>query len=163
MRWDSETLLLRAETSPQETHGSPCPMGFECPKGRMYTLRQHKISHWFCSHIPYKNFILFWERFYLFIFREKRKEGEREGDKHRYDRETSVVASHTHPDLGPAVSQACAPLGTEPVTFRFAEWCPANWANFTLFKRWPQRFLSCYFLHLTGTDILKRNLSLCSF
>ena len=31
------------------------------------------------------------KRFYLFIFREKRKEGEREGEKHQY-----VVASHVH-------------------------------------------------------------------
>ena len=35
----------------------------------------------------------FLKRFYLFIFREKGREGEREGEKHQY-----VVASHTPPN-----------------------------------------------------------------
>ena len=38
-------------------------------------------------------FFKFLKRFYLFIFRERRREGEREREGEKYQR---VVASHTH-------------------------------------------------------------------
>ena len=40
--------------------------------------------------------INFFKRFYLFIFRERGREGEREGEKHQ-----CVVASHVAPTEGP--------------------------------------------------------------
>ena len=51
---------------------------------------------------------LFWFlRFYLFIFRERGREGDREEKKHQ-----CVVASHTHPLLGTwPKTQACALSG----------------------------------------------------
>ena len=56
------------------------------------------------------NFYTFLKRFYLFIFRERGKEGEREREKHQ-----GVVASHVPPrgDLArnPGATQACALTG----------------------------------------------------
>ena len=51
-------------------------------------------------------FFSFFKRFYLFIFRERGREGEREGEKHPY-----VVASHTPPTGDLAITQACALTG----------------------------------------------------
>ena len=61
---------------------------------------------------------------YLFIFRERGREGEREVEKHQ-----CVVASHT-PKLGtwPA-TQACALTGIEPVTLWFASQRSIHWAT----------------------------------
>ena len=53
----------------------------------------HRTSIWL---------ILFFKRFCLFIFRERGKEGEREGEKHR------SVASWVCPSWGPAETQVCA-------------------------------------------------------
>ena len=55
------------------------------------------------SHYP---FSFFFKRFYLFIFRERGKQGEREGEKHQ-----CVVASHTPPTGDPAETQACTQTG----------------------------------------------------
>ena len=35
---------------------------------------------------------------FIYLFREKGKEGEREGEKHLHERETSTL--HTHPNQG---------------------------------------------------------------
>ena len=57
-------------------------------------------------------FYLFFKRFYLFIFRQRGREGEREGEKHQ-----CVVACHT-PSTGNLAHTPgmCAKLGIEPVT-----------------------------------------------
>ena len=47
---------------------------------------------------------VFFERFYLFIFREKGKEGEREGEKHK-----CVVASHVPSTRDPARNPGLCP------------------------------------------------------
>ena len=56
-------------------------------------------------------FETFFKRSYLFIFRDRGREGEREGEKHRCAKETSV-AFHTAPtgDLA-RTTQACALTG----------------------------------------------------
>ena len=46
-------------------------------------------------------FVIIFLRFYLFIFREKGTEGEREGRKHRCARETSVGCLSHAPNWGP--------------------------------------------------------------
>ena len=48
----------------------------------------------------------FFKKTYLFIFRERGKEGEREGEKHQ-----RVVASHAPPTADLASNQACALTG----------------------------------------------------
>ena len=48
----------------------------------------------------------FYKRFYLFIFRERRREGERKGEKHQ-----CVVASHMLPTGDLACNPACALTG----------------------------------------------------
>ena len=62
------------------------------------------------------NHTMFFKRFYLFIFRERGREGEREGEKHQ-----CVVASHVAP-TGNLVHNPgmCLRLGIEPVTLVFA-------------------------------------------
>ena len=50
--------------------------------------------------------LFFKKRFYLFVFRERRREGEREGEKHQCARETSMCGCLAHtphwgPDLQP--------------------------------------------------------------
>ena len=63
----------------------------------------YKFSKNYCKNILIRQFIFFYFlflRFYLFIFREKGREGDREGEKHQ-----CVVASHTPP----TVDLACNP------------------------------------------------------
>ena len=61
------------------------------------------------SHVKYFAYLKFFFRFYLFIFRERAREVEREGEKHRCVRERLPLAC---PQLGtwPA-TQACALTG----------------------------------------------------
>ena len=49
---------------------------------------------------------LFLKRFYSFIFRQRGREGEREGEKHQ-----GVVATHMPPAGDLAATQACALTG----------------------------------------------------
>ena len=67
--------------------------------------------------------VIFLTFIYLFIFRERGREGEREGEIH------PLVASHTHPQQGTwAANQAFALTGNQPLTFSFAGWCSIHWA-----------------------------------
>ena len=74
---------------------------------------------------PREMFFFFFLRFYLFIFRERGKEGEREGEKHQ-----CVVASHTPPtgDLA-STPGMCPGLGTEPATLWVAGPGSIHWAT----------------------------------
>ena len=70
------SLQMQQESSP--TH-LPSLLGYiSCPRSL------HFVSFFFL-------------RFYLFIFRERAREGEREGETHWCSRETSVCASHMPP------------------------------------------------------------------
>ena len=60
-------------------------------------------------------------RFYLFIFRERGREGEREGKKHR------SVVSLTPPTRDMVHNPDMCPDQIEPVTFGFAGWYPTHW------------------------------------
>ena len=66
------------------------------------------------------------KRLYLFLFRERRREGERQGEKHRCERHRSV-ASCVRPDwrLNPHPRRAPR-LRIKPATFRFVGQHPAN-------------------------------------
>ena len=81
-------------------------------------------------------------RFYLFIFRKRGGEGEREGEREGENiiqrtsfpsslRETSIgsVAYHTRPEHGLVLHPRHVPWpGLEPATFHCAGWCLVNWA-----------------------------------
>ena len=58
---------------------------------------------------------LFFKRFYLLIFSEREREGEREGEKHQ-----CVVAPHVPSTEDMVHNPGMCP---EPVTFCFAGWC----------------------------------------
>ena len=66
-----------------------------CSHLKVYDWRIHfqdsSLMWWASYHGLLSSFIFFW-RFYLFIFRERRREGERDGEKHQ-----CVVVSHTPP------------------------------------------------------------------
>ena len=87
---------------------------------------------------------LFFLRFYLFIFRERGKEGEREGEQHRCVRETSKSEILIHcllnsPHQWPA-TQASALTGNPSGNLWFAGWCPTHWAT-------PARAISYYLIY----------------
>ena len=71
------------------------------------------------SHVPSRDFFFknIFKRFYLFIFRQKGRQGERKGEKHQ-----CVVASHALP-TGDLATQACALTGnwtSDPLVLRLA-------------------------------------------
>ena len=71
---------------------------------------------------------LFFLRFYLFIFRERR-EGER-GAEHGCVRERLIGCLSHAPKWGPGPQPRHVPWpGIEPDTFRFAGWCSILWAT----------------------------------
>ena len=96
------------------------------------------------------NIFFFFLRFYLFIFRQKGREGEIEGEKHQ-----CVVVFHTPPPPGTwPTTQACAPTGnrtSDPLVCRPAlnplsqtsQGCTCScWQvrpNF--FPKWPNQFI----------------------
>ena len=59
-------------------------------------------------------FSFFFKRFYLFIFRERGREGEKEGEKHQ-----CVVASHVPPTGDLAHNPGMCPVGNGPATLWF--------------------------------------------
>ena len=74
---------------------------------------------------------IFLKRFYLFIFRGRGKEGEREGEKHRCVREISMCGWLLHtPNWGPGLQPRHMPWrGIELATFWSAGWCSIHWAT----------------------------------
>ena len=68
-------------------------------------------------------------RFYVCIFRETGREGER-GEKHPCKRETSTSCLSYLPDWGPNLQPRCVTWpGIRWATFHSARWHPANWAT----------------------------------
>ena len=66
----------------------------------------------------------------LIDFREKRREGEREGKRDRCERETSLVASRTCPNWGPNQQLRHMPwLGIQLTTLLSTGHAPTNWAT----------------------------------
>ena len=69
--------------------------------------------------------LIYFKIFYLFIFRERGREGEREGQKHH-----CVVASRAPPTMDGACNPArCPRLGLEPATPWFTGWHSIHWAT----------------------------------
>ena len=78
------------------------------------------LFFFFC--LSFKNF---WKRFYLFIFRERVKEGEREGEKYQ-----CVVVSCTSHHWGPGPQSRHVPwLGFVWVTLWFIVWHSIHWVT----------------------------------
>ena len=71
-------------------------------------------------------FILYFYRFYLFSFRERGREGEREGEKHQCARDRSVATRTLQMGTWPA-TQACALTGNR--TFWFIGQCSVHRAT----------------------------------
>ena len=82
-------FALREDTQPTETRQS----------GHRHILKSLYALSWLF-------YLFIFKRFYLFIFRERRREGEREGEKH-----WCVVASHKPPLGSWSATQACALTG----------------------------------------------------
>ena len=62
---------------------------------------------------------------FIYLFLEKGREGEREGEKHQ-----RMVASHARPYWGPGLQPRCVPrLGIEPATLCFTGMCSVHWAT----------------------------------
>ena len=102
------------------------------------------------SHQPCSWKTNFLKRFYLFIFRDRGREGER-GEKHLC--ETDIpVASHTHPNWEPGLQAGPVPwLGIELATFQFPGWSSIHWAAPAGARRRPcfnQRSSTTYLCNL---------------
>ena len=97
---------------------------------------------YYCQNVHISTFIFLslFKRFYLFTFWEKGREGEREGERHRYVRETSVgCLLHTH-NWGPGLQLRHVPWqGLKPATFQFLfeliHWATPARATFLSFLR----------------------------
>ena len=84
-------------------------------------------------------FIYFKDFIYL-LFREKRTEEEREGEKHQCMRNTSTSCLSCAPSWGPGPHPRHVPcLGVKLTTVQFAGWCSVHWGT-------PARAMSLYFL-----------------
>ena len=69
-------------------------------------------------------------RIYLFSFRERGREGEREGEKHRCVRDTWISCLSHNPNWGPGPQPRHVPwLGIEPVTFLFTDQHSDHWGT----------------------------------
>ena len=88
---------------------------------------RHSKATWkqFCS---FECFLLIKKIFYLFIFRKRGREGERETEKHQCVRETSIGFLLHAPNRGPGPQPRHVPwAGIKPATFWFADWCSIHW------------------------------------
>ena len=82
----------------------------------------------------YTLFLNFFKRFLKFIFREREKEGEAEGEKYLCERETSIGCLFYVPQLGTKLQPRHVPWleiwpRIQMVNFCCAGWCPSNWAT----------------------------------
>ena len=76
--------------------------------------------------------MLFLKRFYLFNFRERGREEEREGEKHWCVRDTLITCLSHAPSRGPGPQPRHVPWwGIEPAAFHFAGWHSIHWATLT--------------------------------
>ena len=67
---------------------------------------------------------------FIYLFLEKGREGEREGEKQRCVRETSIGCLWHTPDWGPGLQpRPVLWLGIELATFHFAGRSPTNWTT----------------------------------
>ena len=129
---------------------------------------------WFSLHFIYLKSLFIY-------FREKGREGEREGKKHQCARETSIgCLSHT-PSQGPGPQPRHVPWpGIEPATFWFPGWHPAHWATpgrahwkcvFSVFNivtrlcnisiTSKRTFYSCILIHIKPKQTLFNEAILC--
>ena len=100
------------------------------------------------SYLARVHYSFFKKDFYLFIFRERRRERERKGEKHQCAREASIGASHTPLSRGPACNQACALTGIEPAAPQSAG--PhqlSHTCQGTLFYLWNEDLFMALFKH----------------
>ena len=88
--------------------------------------RDDTSSYTFPAAFPNVNIFL---RFYLFIFRKRGREGEKEGEKHWCVRKTVRCLSYAH-KRGPGLQPRHVPWpGIEPATFQLAGWRSVHWAT----------------------------------
>ena len=75
-------------------------------------------------------FFFFFLIFYLFTFSKRGREGEREGEKHQCERDTSIGYLSHNPNWGPSPQPRHVPWsGIEPATFWFTGWHSIHWAT----------------------------------
>ena len=101
--------------------GKHCVLG-NSEWGEGFEFHLSKLGHIFFS--------LFLKIFYLFTFRDKGREGEREGEKLQCARGTSICCSpHAHNwEPGPE-TEALPWWGIKPSSFWFAGWHSIHWAT----------------------------------
>ena len=77
-----------------------------------------------------KSILYIFRRFYLFIFRERGREGEREGEKHWCVRDTLISCLSHSPNWGPGLQPRHVPwLGIEPAAFQFTGQDSIHWVT----------------------------------
>ena len=87
------------------------------------------------DHLPTQKAVVIFLRFYLFIFRERGREGEREGEKYQ-----CVFTSHGFPHPPPGTrpaTQACVPIGnrtSDPLVLRPALNPPSHTSQVRLYQ-----------------------------
>ena len=97
------------------------------------------------------------KRFYLYIFRESGREGEKKGGKHQWRRDTWISCFSYIPDWGPGPQSRHVPwLGIEPMTFQFTRQCSTHWAT-------SARHVICDTEHLCPLFPLPVLLEFCQF
>ena len=114
----------RAEGEIRELLVPPGPLlhiTSERQEGTVGQKRSETLSR--CSQMKPTDFSNFL-RFYLFIFRKRGREGEREGEKHQ-----RVVASCAPPTGDLACNPGMPGLGIKPGTLCFTVWCSIHWAT----------------------------------
>ena len=106
------------------------------PQQSYAKLSQKALSvHEFCNSFLFK---------ISFIFLREGREGERKGNKHWCERETSLNFLSYAPSLRLNLQPRHMPWsGIEPMTFRFVGWCPTKWAT----------LVSCVILNLSLPNI----------
>ena len=100
--------------------------------------------------------ILFLKKMYLFIFREKGREGERQGEISVWERNINWLLLATCPNWGPGPQLMHVPWpGIELAIFHFAGWHPIHWAT-------PVRVYPASWCPNSNLLLLKSMLFICS-
>ena len=116
---------VQEQSNGQKGFSSRCTLFHEpeprCAMKRNRTLNIIMLIGLFLEVICIYPFLFFKNCFYLFIFRERGRKGEREGQKHR------LGASHTPQRETWPATRHVPWLGVDPVTLRFTGWHLIHW------------------------------------